>query len=930
MCASSGALELGAAAMFSGRVEAHVGDFTALKDWTTEGEPELASRLSALSETFRYSEASATGDIAASAAGVSARNLKLVVDRSTLTGAVTYTLPIAGERGRLHVDLRSDSLDIDAAPNLAASADWLDDFDLSLDLEATKLRIARVGESAVESGSLVLQATKTGATFSLDRLSVDNLGGATIEARGETAPTGRWATVRLDAAHLGDFAALVARVAPGSYSRMLVDRADALSPAKATLEARRDGAALEGPFPLDFLKAEGEAGQARFSLKLSNAPAPVGAIAADLSLDAADGAVLLRLLGAKPPAAPIAGAHFAASAIGRWEAGFDARLQASLAGADLTWRGRFVPVPAAPDDRNAFGAAALKGANLLPLLSMFGFAAPNAGPVAPADLSADFVLRGADASLQRLSGTIAGAKIAGNLVWRRPVAPIDATGPDVAAALARSIAGDAPEATPAQISGNVLLDRATLGALLALPLGPSAPVKAAARWSDAPFAAALFKPPPMDVRLRIGALDIWDGLPAQNLSARLQMDSGKFDLDEIAVDVAGGRASGRMTLRRDGPRRGPRRENRAGIDPRRSSGLAWPTGSSLAIAGTGKSPSALVAGLVGEGQVSLAGASIPRLDPGALGRVMAKAQAPDATIDETNVARALTLELDRRSLAIPDGAATATLNSGVLRVGPIAIAEPSGRATITGDFDLRSLNLQVRTMFEEARAGKFWSGPLPSATVSIRSAMDTPPRQIDVAGLVAGLATQAIARESDRIAGLEADMRERAYFNRVLKADRFLSGRAAEIAAYEAEQERLKFEADRSASRHSLLKAYEDQMKAKASADPASADRCAVPGQRRPSKPAPEAKSNPRRRNPRPPRPRLPYPRPPCRRPIRPPADSIEAPIPGRIREWPKKDWLAHARRRFRRSARSSTERASPPGFPPASRTHPRGDTLVR
>ena len=34
-----------------------------------------------------------------------------------------------------------------------------------------------------------------------------------------------------------------------------------------------------------------------------------------------------------------------------------------------------------------------------------------------------------------------------------------------------------------------------------------------------------------------------------------------------------------------------------------------------------------------------------------------------------------------------------------------------------------------------------------------------------------------------------------AYFNRVLKADRFLSGRAAEIAAYQAEQERLKMEA---------------------------------------------------------------------------------------------------------------------------------------
>ena len=571
----SGALELGAAAVFNGRIDAHVGDFSVLKDWSAEGDPELASRLSALFETFRYADASATGDITASSAGVSARNLKLVVDRSTLTGAVTYALPVAGERGRLHVDLRSDALDIDAAPNLRASADWLHDFDLSLDLEATKLRIARVGQAAVDSGSLVLKATKTGATFSLNQLSVENLGGATIEAQGEMAPTGRWATVRLDAAHLRDFAALVARVAPGRYSRMFVDRADALSPAKATLQARRAGPPLEGPFPLDFLTAEGEAGEARFSLKLSNAPAPVGAIAADLSLDAADGAVLLKLMGAKPPAAPIAAVHLAASASGRWEAGFDARLRASLAGAELNWRGRFVPVPVAPDDRNAFGATTLKARQ---------FAADvvdvrHGGAATPA--------RSRPPTCPRTSRCVAPKRRCRVCPGRSPAPGSRA----ISSGFGRSRRSTSPgwtsisrsrgrspatrqTATPAQISGNVSVDRATMGGLLALPLGPPAAVKTAARWSDAPFAEPLFKPPPTDVRLRIGALDIWDGLPAQNLSARLQMDSGKFDLDEIAVDVAGGHASGRMTLRRDGPSR----PSRGKSGWRRSASIVRPCG----------------------------------------------------------------------------------------------------------------------------------------------------------------------------------------------------------------------------------------------------------------------------------------------------------------------------------------------------------------
>jgi len=820
----SGTLELGAAAQFQGQMDAHVGDFGALKDWAAEGEPELASRLTALSDTFRYSEASAIGEVTASSAGFSARDLKLIVDRSTLTGSVTYVSPVGGDRGRLAVDLRSDALDIDAAPNLEASAGWFDDIDFDLDLEAAKLRIARVGDATVDSGSLVLEAKKTGATLALNRLSVADLGGATIEARGEATAAGRWATLRLDAAHLRDFAALVARVAPGRYSRMLVERADALSPAKATLEARRDGPALAGPFPLDFLKAEGEAGQTRFSVTLSNAPAPVGAIAADVSLDAADSSALLRQLGAKNAATPSGRAHLAASASGRWEAGFDARVEASLAGAALTWRGRYVPVPTAPDDRNLFGAATLMDDNLAPLLSTLGLAAPDAATTARADLSADFVLRGSEASLSRLTGTLAGAKIAGNLLWRPPPAPIEDAALGVDVALARSIAGEAPAATPAQISGAISLDRASLGALLALPLGAPASLKKAARWSEASFGPALLKPPRTDVRLRIGELDLWDGLPAQNLAARLQMDSGKFDLDEIALDVAGGRTSGRMTLRREGPTAAV--EARIGLE---SIDVVRPAfrgrlGASLAIAGTGQSPSALVGGLVGDGLLTLAGVTIPRLDPAALARVMAKAEAPDAPIDETNVARSLTLELDRQPLAVPDGPAPAALNSGVVRVGPIVLSEPGGTVRTTGDFDLRSLNLQIRTVIEEAKAGKFWSGPPPSAAVSIRGPLDAPLRMIDVSTLVAGLATQAIARESDRIAGLEADMRERAHLNRVLKAYRFLDGRAAEIAAYEAEQARLKSEADRRRAEDAAVKAQEDQLKAKLTDPPPPID----------------------------------------------------------------------------------------------------------
>ena len=172
---------------------------------------------------------------------------------------------------------------------MGASADLLGDIDLSLGLEAAKLRVARVGEAAIDSGSLSLKVTKTGADLSLDRLSVAGLGGAAVEARGASGPQGRWLTLQLDAKKLRDFAALIGRVAPGRLSRILVQRADALSPAKATLEARATGPGVVGGFALDSVKAQGSAGQSQFTLKAERSGEPAAGVAADLHARRAGG-----------------------------------------------------------------------------------------------------------------------------------------------------------------------------------------------------------------------------------------------------------------------------------------------------------------------------------------------------------------------------------------------------------------------------------------------------------------------------------------------------------------------------------------------------------------------------------------------------------------------------------------------------------------
>jgi hypothetical protein len=104
----------------------------------------------------------------------------------------------------------------------------------------------------------------------------------------------------------------------------------------------------------------------------------------------------------------------------------------------------------------------------------------------------------------------------------------------------------------------------------------------------------------------------------------------------------------------------------------------------------------------------------------------------------------------------------------------------------------------------------------------LRGPIEAPVREIDSSLLVAGLSAQAIARETERIADLDSDIRERAFFNRRLKAGQFMRRRELELDAYAVDQTRLKSEEDRRRVEAELLKADEERRKAAAPEPPAA------------------------------------------------------------------------------------------------------------
>ena len=183
---------------------------------------------------------------------------------------------------------------------------------------------------------------------------------------------------------------------------------------------------------------------------------------------------------------------------------------------------------------------------------------------------------------------------------------------------------------------------------------------------------------------------------------------------------------------------------------------------------------------------------------------MAHAQTPNAPIDETNIGYALAQAFDRAALPLPDGQVPATLSAGVVRIGPLAI---DGASSASATYDLRAQSLAMEIDLAAPASGKFWSGPPPTVAVSLSGGFDAPARRIDARRSPRVLPSQAIARETDRISALEADIRERAYFNRRLKAEKFMRQREAELAAYAADQARLKADEDRKRAAEEAAKA---------------------------------------------------------------------------------------------------------------------------
>ena len=745
-----GQVETGSAAAFRGQVDGAVGDLPRLGEWLAPTLPQVAEALKA--SPFRSIEVAGAMDW--SGAGFAARGLRLKADRSMFAGTAAFTRPVGDEPARLFADLTSDALDLDGVPDLSGLGAALAKAELAFALEARAIRVARFGEGLIDAGRIRVKLAQNAAGLHLETLSISGLGGADVTVSGDVGPQDGAFAVRVEAQRLVDLAAFLRRVAPGPVADGLVARAVALSPLALTMTVQTRRPAPADPLRLASLAFDATARGSRWRASLKP-EGQAGQVSGRVSVETRDAAMLIRQLGVETlPIAGAGGATLKAELAGAPDGGYAVDASGLLAGLDLGFKGQLSGSLAAP---RAMGDLRLKTADAGSLLRMIGYGLPDITQALPIQANAALGVADGRLALTGLSGSAVGVTLGGGL------------------------AAQMGQGRP-KLSGALELDRASLPALATLLLGPPVPARGGALWGEGRFGPGLAELPDADFSIKAGQVTVLEGLSAARASLRLTLAPGVLAFSELSGSLGQGRIEGRASLRRDGAAVSLSGAAAVSGQPIPGSWAQGAWGGKLDFTATGDTPSALVGGLAGSGDVQLRGLVLPQADPGAPARVLAEAESGSLYISENDFMGALRREIIKAPLTLDTVDATAQVSGGLVR-----LQAPQISAAI----DLRRMSLEARAPLPSGVLPKNWNGAPPQVAALWRGPLAAPQRDLDAGTYINALAARAIARESARIEALEADLRERAFFARRKRGFDFLHQREREVAAFLAEQAKL-------------------------------------------------------------------------------------------------------------------------------------------
>ena len=625
----------------------------------------------------------------------------LRLDRARFTGDLRFKPQKPGRRAQLVAHLTAAALDLDATPELGVVG--MTALDLDLSLEAQTVKLARNGRALGDGGRIKAHFIRTGDATVLENLDLRNIGGADLTASGGWTGdfSGLKGEGRLKAADFSNLAQLLARLAPSAATRALAGRGKAFSPADLTFRTKGADKSFE---------LSGALGGTKIAAIL--APRADGKLAGAFDLSAAEGGVLLSQLGA-----PILLAQKLGPAHVTGQLQPDAEKLNLTAAADVAGlHGNFHGLAGDPLTAPSLdGDLTLSGDGGKIWASVTG--APPA-PL-PVRLSAHLIAEPGGIKAQNVTGAWGGAGFSGALAF-------DATG----------------------IGGTLNCDHLSTPALVALVLGPPAPIKAGALWSSLSFAPVFADPPRAKLEMETLDLQPFGGKARFNLA----LGPGRLGIADGRLELAGGVLSGGFELRREGGQVTLNGDGSATGVTLKNPGFSAKIGGNLHFAGNGANAAALVASLAGGGRAEARDLNIMDAAATAPDEALAASEASEAPFDAALVAKQLDQDFARGDWSRAQSDFSLSLASGRL-----SFAEKS--AALEGVFDLRDAGL---TLALSVAAQKTPNGTAPARGKVVWSgAWSAPVRSVDASGFVNAVAMRALEREQARIEGLREQDRAR-------------------------------------------------------------------------------------------------------------------------------------------------------------------------
>ena len=248
-------------------------------------------------------------------------------------------------------------------------------------------------------------------------------------------------------------------------------------------------------------------------------------------------------------------------------------------------------------------------------------------------------------------------------------------------------------------------------------------------------------------------------LLARDVRAVVRFDETSVTVQSVEAEVAGGRMTAELTAERrpDGlAAHGHVRFVNANADELLPGDgvLSGRITLDMTAKGSGRSASALIGSLAGNGSFTLQNGKVEHLDPTVFDAVI-RAVDGGLPVDAARVRTWLDKALAARALPVDLAEGTITLTAGQARLSNIVVHTPAAELTAGGSVNLADGGLEARlTLAGPSGIGGIAQAP-PKIAIALKGPVANPQRTIDVAALSSWLALRSVEQQSKKLEVLE-------------------------------------------------------------------------------------------------------------------------------------------------------------------------------